>query len=198
MISWFGPIFYGSYSASEIGFMTLKSSSEAFHKPGSVGKVLAGGKIKILGKNRQELSPYQSGLIYIDLLMFGKFDYTNFDGDSNTFTYQNYISVGDIGNLDEDDYLFINDRQKNMIISGGANIFPLEIESVLVQMHDIVDCATFGTVQCQPTTIITLEQMHQFLDGKLARFKFPRNLNIHSKLPTKDSGKIFKQKLRSS
>ena len=80
-------------------------------------------------------------------------------------------------------YLFINDRQKNMIISGGANIFPLEIESVLVQMHDIVDCDTFGTVHCQPTTIITLEQMHQFLDGKLARFKFPRNLNIHSKLP---------------
>lgn len=58
MISWFGPIFYGSYSANEIGFMTLKSSSEAFHKLGSVGKVVAGGKIKILGKNRQELSPH--------------------------------------------------------------------------------------------------------------------------------------------
>jgi long-chain acyl-CoA synthetase len=103
MINWLGPIFYESYGASEIGFMTLTSSSEALHKPGSVGKVVAGGKIKILGENRQELGLHQSGLIYIDLPMFGEFDYTNFNGDSNAFTYQHYISVGDTGYLDEDD-----------------------------------------------------------------------------------------------
>jgi long-chain acyl-CoA synthetase len=209
MIDWFGPIFYESYGASEIGFMTLISSSEALQKPGSVGKVVAGGTIKILDENKQELGPHQSGLIYVDLPMFGKFDYTNFDGDSSEYTYQNYTSVGDIGFLDNDGYLFINDRQKDMIISGGANIFPLEIESVLIQMGDIVDCAIFGAphpefgemvvaaVQCQPTTNITLEQMHEFLDGKLARFKFPRKLDIHHKLPREDSGKIFKQKLRT-
>ena len=210
MIDWFGPIFYESYGASEIGFMTLISSSEALQKPGSVGKVVAGGTIKILDENKQELGPHQSGLIYVDLPMFGKFDYTNFDGDSSEYTYQNYTSVGDIGFLDNDGYLFINDRQKDMIISGGANIFPLEIESVLIQMGDIVDCAIFGAphpefgemvvaaVQCQPTTNITLEQMHEFLDGKLARFKFPRKLDIHHKLPREDSGKIFKQKLRKA
>ena len=210
MIDWFGPIFYESYGASEIGFMTLISSSEALQKPGSVGKVVAGGAIKILDENRQELGPQQSGLIYVDLPMFGEFDYTNFDGDSSAYTYQNYISVGDIGYLDEDGYLFINDRQKDMIISGGANIFPLEIESVLIQMDNIVDCAIFGApdpefgemvvaaVQCKPTKNITLEQMHEFLDGKLARFKFPRKLDIHQKLPREDSGKIFKQKLRAT
>ena len=210
MIDWFGPIFYESYGASEIGFMTLISSSEASQKPGSVGKVVAGGAIKILDENRQELGPQQSGLIYVDLPMFGEFDYTNFDGDSSAYTYQNYISVGDIGYLDEDGYLFINDRQKDMIISGGANIFPLEIESVLIQMDNIVDCAIFGApdpefgemvvaaVQCKPTKNITLEQMHEFLDGKLARFKFPRKLDIHQKLPREDSGKIFKQKLRAT
>jgi len=210
MIDWFGPIFYESYGASEIGFMTLISSSEASQKPGSVGKVVAGGAIKILDENRQELGPQQSGLIYVDLPMFGEFDYTNFDGDSSAYTYQNYISVGDIGYLDEDGYLFINDRQKDMIISGGANIFPLEIESVLIQMDNIVDCAIFGApdpefgemvvaaVQCKPTKNITLEQMHEFLDGKLARFKFPRKLDIHQELPREDSGKIFKQKLRAT
>ena len=208
MIDWFGPIFYESYGASEIGFMTLISSSEAIQKPGSVGKVVAGGAIKILDENRQELGPLQSGLIYVDLPMFGEFDYTNFDDDSSAYTYQSYISVGDIGFLDEDGYLFINDRQKDMIISGGANIFPLEIESVLIQMDDIVDCAIFGApdpefgemvvaaVQCKPTKNITLAQMHNFLDGKLARFKFPRKLDIHERLPREDSGKIFKQKLR--
>jgi long-chain acyl-CoA synthetase len=210
MIDWFGPIFYESYGASEIGFMTLISSSEALAKPGSVGKVISGGAIKILDENKQVLGPKKSGLIYVDLPMFGEFDYTNFDGDSSAYTYQNYISVGDIGFLDEDAYLFINDRQKDMIISGGANIFPLEIESVLIQMHDIVDCAIFGSpdpefgervvaaVQCHPTKSITLEQMHEFLDGKLARFKFPRKLDLHEKLPREDSGKIFKQKLRAS
>jgi long-chain acyl-CoA synthetase len=210
MIQWFGPIFYESYGASEIGFMTLISSCEALHKPGSVGKVVAGGDIKILDENRQQLGPHHSGLIYVDLPMFGAFEYTNFDGDNSAYTYQNYTSVGDIGFLDEDGYLFINDRQKDMIISGGANIFPLEIESVLIQMQDIVDCAIYGAphpefgemvvaaVQCQPTKTLTLEQMHEFLEGKLARFKFPRKLAIHQKLPREDSGKIFKQKLRST
>jgi long-chain acyl-CoA synthetase len=210
MINWFGPIFYESYGASEIGFMTLISSYESLQKPGSVGKVVAGGEIKILSENKQELGPHQSGLIYVDLPMFGQFNYTNFDGDNSAYTYQNCISVGDIGFLDDDGYLFINDRQKDMIISGGANIFPLEIESVLIQMHDIVDCAIYGApdpefgetvvvaVQCQPTTSITLEQIHEFLDGKLARFKFPRKLEIHLKLPREDTGKIFKQKLRAT
>lgn len=208
MINWFGPIFYESYGASEIGFMTLISSPEAIKKPGSVGKIVAGGAIKILDETKQELGPLQSGLIYVHLPMFGEFDYTNFDGESSDYTYQNYTSVGDIGFLDDEGYLFINDRQKDMIISGGANIFPLEIESVLIQMDDIVDCAIFGApdpefgemvvaaVQCKPTKNITLAQMHDFLDGKLARFKYPRKLDLHEKLPREDSGKIFKQKLR--
>lgn len=210
MIDWFGPIFYESYGASEIGFMTLISSSEAIQKPGSVGKIIKGGAIKILGENNQELGPQESGLIYVDLPMFGEFNYTNFDGDSSAYSHQSYISVGDIGYLDDDGYLFINDRQKDMIISGGANIFPLEIESVLIQMDDIIDCAIFGkpdpefgemvvaAVQCKPTKSITLKQMHEFLEGKLARFKYPRKLEIHEKLPREDSGKIFKQKLRAT
>ena len=210
MIDWFGPIFYESYGASEIGFMTLISSSEALEKPGSVGKIVPGGAIKILDENKQELAPKQSGLIYVDLPMFGTFDYTNFDGESSAYSYQNYTSVGDIGFLDEEGYLFINDRQKDMIISGGANIFPLEIESVLIQMDGIIDCAIFGApdpdfgemvvaaVQCLPAKIITLAQMHEYLDGKLARFKFPRKLEIHEKLPREDSGKIFKHKLRGN
>ncbi|GAC18066.1 AMP-binding protein [Paraglaciecola arctica] len=210
MIEWFGPIFYESYGASEIGFMTLISSPEAIKKPGSVGKIVPGGAIKILDETQQELGPQQSGLIYVHLPMFGEFDYTNYDGESSAYTYQNYTSVGDVGFLDDEGYLFINDRQKDMIISGGANIFPLEIESVLIQMDDIVDCAIFGApdpefgemvvaaVQCKPTTNITLAQMHDFLDGKLARFKYPRKLDIHEKLPREDSGKIFKQKLRAT
>lgn len=208
MIDWFGPIFYESYGASEIGFMTLISSSEAIRKPGSVGKVIAGGSIKILSESKEEMKVGESGLIYVDLPMFGEFSYTNADNTSDDIAFKSYISVGDIGYLDKEDYLYINDRKKDMIISGGVNIFPLEIESVLINMEQIVDCAIIGAphpefgemvvaaVQCHPQQTVTLEQVKGFLEGKLAHYKFPRKIDLHTTLPREDSGKIFKQRLR--
>lgn len=208
MINWFGPIFYESYGASEIGFMTLISSAEAQLKPGSVGKVVAGGSIKILNDAKEELQVGESGLIYVDLPMFGEFSYTNADNTNDDIAFKSYISVGDIGYLDSEDYLFINDRKKDMIISGGVNIFPLEIESVLINMEQIVDCAIIGaphpefgemvvaSVQCHPQQTVTLEQVKGFLEGKLAHYKFPRKIDLHTTLPREDSGKIFKQRLR--
>ena len=208
MIDWFGPIFYESYGASEIGFMTLISSAEAQLKPGSVGKVVAGGSIKILSDSKEEMPVGESGLIYVDLPMFGEFSYTNADNSNDDVAFESYISVGDIGYLDNDDYLFINDRKKDMIISGGVNIFPLEIESVLINMEQIVDCAIIGVphpefgemvvaaVQCRPQQTVTLEQVKDFLEGKLAHYKFPRKIDLHAFLPREDSGKIFKQRLR--
>lgn len=210
MINWFGPIFYESYGASEIGFMTLISSSEALLKPGSVGKVVAGGAIKILNDEKQEMNVGESGLIYVDLPMFGEFSYTNADNSTDDIAFNSYICVGDIGYLDSDDYLYINDRKKDMIISGGVNIFPLEIESVLIDMEQIVDCAIIGAphpefgemvvaaVQCQDQRTLNLEQVKTFLEGKLAHYKFPRKLDVHSALPREDSGKIFKQRLRDA
>lgn len=209
MIDWFGPIFFESYGASEIGFMTLISSLEALKKPGSVGKILPGGSIKILDDDKNELSTGQSGSIYVDLPMFGDFVYTNSQGNEADERYQGHITVGDIGYVDEDGYLFINDRKKDMIISGGANIFPAEIEAAMIEMPEILDCAVFGiadkefgekvvaAVTCQAGETLSLEQLNNFLDGKISRFKFPRQLDLHEKLPREDSGKVFKQKLRA-
>ena len=210
MIDWFGPIFYESYGASEIGFMTLISSDEALIKPGSVGKVLPGGSIKILGQHGKVLNTNESGLIYINLPQFGEFSYTNAEGDYNETHIDGYTTVGDIGYLDEDDYLFINDRQKDMVISGGANVFPAEIEAQLIEMPSIVDCAVFGAPDpefgetlvlaavCKKPGELTLEQVHKFLTGKLAKFKFPQKLELHTQLPREDSGKIFKQRLKKT
>jgi long-chain acyl-CoA synthetase len=209
MIDWFGPIFFESYGASEIGFMTLISSMEAQKKPGSVGKILPGGSIKILDDNQNELSAGQSGSIYVDLPMFGDFSYTNSQGNDADQRYQGHVTVGDIGYVDEEGYLFINDRKKDMIISGGANIFPAEIEAVMFEMPEILDCAVFGipdkefgekivaAVTCQAGQSLSLKQLHYFLDGKISRFKFPRKLDLHQQLPREDSGKVFKQKLRA-
>lgn len=210
MIDWFGPIFYESYGASEIGFMTLISSAEALVKPGSVGKVLPGGSIKILGQDKQTLNANESGLIYINLPQFGEFSYTNAEGDFNEIYSEGYTTVGDIGYLDEEGYLYINDRQKDMVISGGANIFPAEIEAQLIEIHNIVDCAVFGVpdpefgemlvaaVVCKGPESLTLQQIHEFLAQKLAKFKFPQKLELHTQLPREDSGKIFKQRLKQA
>ncbi|MDA8708565.1 AMP-binding protein [Hellea sp.] len=209
MIDWFGPIFYESYGATEIGFMTLISSEEALQKPGSVGKVLPGGSIKILDDDMNELETGQAGAIYVDLPQFGDFTYSNTDGDIKGQRYGKHATVGDIGYLDADDYLFISDRKKDMIISGGANIFPAEIEAVLFEMPEIYDCAVIGAphpefgemvvaaVQCTPGHNVTLGSVQAFLEPRIARFKIPRKLDIHDELPRQPTGKIFKERLRA-
>lgn len=209
MIDWMGPIFYESYGASEIGFMTLISSEEAIAKPGSVGKILPGGSFKIIGENGEECPPYELGTIYVKLPLFGDFAYTNADGTIVDDRIDGHATVGDMGHLDEDGYLFIGDRKKDMIISGGANIFPAEIEAQLIKMDEVADCAVFGApdsefgeqvvaaVQCAPGKSVTLEEVHTFLKPLLAKFKMPRLLDIHAELPREDSGKIFKKRLRA-
>ena len=96
-----------------------------------------------------------------------------------------------------------------MIISGGANIFPAEIESVIIEMLEVADCAVFGVsdaeygekvvvvVQCTHDNILSIDTLNAYLDGKLARFKWPKMLKIHDSLPREDTGKIFKNKLRA-
>ena len=209
MIDWFGPVFYECYGASEIGFITLISSEEALRKPGSVGKVLEGGSIKIIDDDGNELPTGEAGSIYIDLPQFGDFSYSNTEGDLKGQRHGKHATVGDVGYLDDDGYLYISDRKKDMIISGGANIFPAEIEAALIEMPEVFDCAVFGApheefgemivaaVQSVGDKEVTLDEVQSFLADKIARFKIPRKLDIHSELPREDSGKIFKGRLRA-
>jgi len=209
MIDWFGPIFYESYGASEIGFMTLISSEEAALRPGSVGKVLPGGSMQILDEDGAPVPTGKPGLIYVYLPMFGDFTYSNVTGDLKGQRSGQHTTVGDIGYVDGDGYLYISDRKKDMIISGGANIFPAEIEAALIQMPQVLDCAVFGAphaefgerviaaVQSVDGNAVALADVQAFLEGKIARFKIPQQIDMHEALPREDSGKIFKQRLRA-
>ncbi|HBJ93498.1 MAG TPA: AMP-dependent synthetase, partial [Hyphomonadaceae bacterium] len=209
MIDWFGPILNESYGASEIGFMTLISSDEAKAKPGSVGKILPGGTVKVLDDDFNEVPTGEVGTLYIHLPTYGDFEYTNQDGNLDGQRQGNLSTVGDMGYVDEDGYIFISDRKKDMIISGGANIFPAEIEAELILMPEIADCAVFGApdpefgelivaaVTCQPDKSVTLQDVKAWLEPRLAKFKIPRKLDVHDELPRQDSGKIFKAKLRA-
>lgn len=208
MIDWFGPVFYESYGASELGFMTLISATEAQQKPGSVGRAREGTAIKIFDDELNELPCGETGTIYIHSMLASGFGYTNSEGDLSDQELGGFATVGDVGYLDSDGFLFINDRKKEMIISGGANIFPSEIEAAILRLPQVLDCAVFGApdeefgekivaaVQLQDGEQLDLSGLQACLEGVLARFKMPRKLDLHESLPREDSGKIFKKRLK--
>ena len=144
MIDWWGPVFWESYGATEIGFMTMASSHDALAKPGTAGRVHMGSTILILDSDGNKLPSGEPGEIYARMEAFGEFDYSNDPKSRSDGEKFGHFSVGDLGWLDEDGYLFITDRKKDMIISGGANIFPAEIEAVLMRAPFVKDVAVFG------------------------------------------------------
>ena len=208
MIDWWGPVFWETYGASELGFITLVSSKEALERPGTVGKIQHGGSIKIFDGNQNPLPQGEVGDIYVKTDAFGHFVYSASNKDEKRQEIEEHVSVGDIGWIDQDGYLFVSDRKKDMIISGGVNIFPTEIESYLIDAPFIDDVAVFGAPDDEfGEKIIAAIQPAQdwqankidvikWLDGKLARFKHPKEIEFHIALPREDSGKIFKAKLR--
>lgn len=209
MINWWGPVFWESYGATEIGFMTMASSRDALAKPGTAGPFQMGCTALILDQDGNKLPAGEVGEIYARMEAFGGFDYSNDPASRSAGEKHGHFSVGDLGWLDEDGYLFITDRKKDMIISGGANIFPAEIEAVLMRAPFIRDVAVFGAPDPEfgEKVVAAIEpsegwepdvqEVMEFLDGKLARFKQPRLIDFHDALPREDSGKIFKPRLRA-
>jgi long-chain acyl-CoA synthetase len=210
MIDWWGAVFWESYGATEIGFMTMASSADALAKPGTAGRLQMGCTILILDKDGNEQPAGSIGEIYARMDAFGGFDYSN-DPDSRQASEKHgHFSVGDLGWMDEDGYLFITDRKKDMIISGGVNIFPAEIEAVLMRAPFVQDVAVFGAPDLEfgEQVVAAIQPMEgwtrskaeviNFLHEKLARFKHPRIIDFHAALPREDSGKIFKPRLRAA
>ncbi|MDQ2092946.1 AMP-binding protein [Rhodalgimonas zhirmunskyi] len=208
MIDWWGPVFWESYGATEIGFMTMVSSEDALARPGTAGKMQMGGSVLILDPEGNILPAGEVGEIHARLDAFGGFDYSNDPESRRTAEKHGHYSVGDLGWVDAEGFLFITDRKKDMIISGGANIFPAEIEAVLMKAPFIRDVAVFGAPHPEfgEQIVAAIEpaegwdqnsaEVLAYLDGKLARFKHPRIIDFHPVLPREDSGKIFKQRLR--
>ena len=118
------------------------------------------------------------------------------------------VSVGDVGYLDADGYLFLCDRKRDMVISGGVNIYPAEIENALIGMAGVRDCAVFGIpddefgerlcacIEPEPDAALSAAAVQDFLRGRLANFKVPKEIEFLDALPREASGKIFKRKLR--
>ena len=209
MIEWWGPIINEYYGSTEVGGLIFHTAAEALKKPGTVGRPIEGAVMKILDPEGKELGRNQIGEVFARNLGWPDFTYHGADEKRREVERDGLITSGDVGYVDDDGYLFLCDRVRDMVISGGVNIYPAEIEGVLIGMPGVKDCAVFGIpneefgeelcayVEPDDGMTLTTEDVKGFLRQHIAAYKVPKTVVFQTGLPREDSGKIFKRKLRA-
>ena len=144
MIEWWGPVIYEFYGSTESGAVTFANSEDALKKPGTVGKISPGAELRFIGDDGKELPQGEIGEIYSRIAGNPDFTYHNKPEKRVEIDRDGFITSGDVGYIDADGYVFICDRKRDMVISGGVNIYPAEIEAALHAMPGVHDCAVFG------------------------------------------------------
>jgi long-chain acyl-CoA synthetase len=210
MLDWWGPVVIEYYAATE-GGGTAISAQEWLRKPGSVGLPWPTSEIKILGEDGSELPVGERGLVYMRM-GDATFEYHKDAEKTRAARVGKLFTLQDIGYLDEDGYLFLCDRKNDMIITGGVNVYPAEIEGELVCHPKVADVAVFGVPHAdwgeeikavvQPADGVVAdealtEELLEFASTRLAKFKLPRTIEYLAELPRDPNGKLYKRKLRS-
>jgi acyl-CoA synthetase (AMP-forming)/AMP-acid ligase II len=211
MLDWWGPIISEYYGGTEGNGITYLTAEEWLKHPGSVGKSLV-GRIVIVDDDGNELPVGQVGGVYF--------------ADGPAFEYHEDAAktaaagvgsgrstIGDVGYVDDEGYLYLTDRKAHMIIAGGANIYPQEVENVLVVHPSVTDVAVFGipdddmgeqvkaVVQPAPGAVAGPEleaELIAYCRERLAHYKCPRSVDFTDQLPRLDTGKLYKQKLKAA
>jgi long-chain acyl-CoA synthetase len=208
MIEWLGPIITEFYGSTEVGLVAGCDSEEWLAHPGTVGRPLATCTIRILDE-AGTLAQGGIGEIFMRAGGFTDFTYEGRPQSRAEVEREGLITCGDVGYFDEDGYLYVCDRVRDMVISGGVNIYPIEIEACLLTLNGVADCAVFGipdpeygesiaaAVQLEPGAALSVEQVQAHVRAHLSAFKVPTVVEFHDSLPREDSGKMFKRKLRA-
>jgi acyl-CoA synthetase (AMP-forming)/AMP-acid ligase II len=205
----FGPVYYEGYSSTETAVCaTALTPADVRDRPGSCGRVVAGPSVMICDERGEVLAAGERGLVCWPNRR-GVFSGYHKDPElSREVIVDDLLTVGDIGWMDEDGFLYIVDRARDMIISGGVNIYCAEIENVLHAHAAIQDVAVFGVpddewgervhvaVQLRPGAALTLDALQEFARERMAGYKIPRELSIHDQFPRDAAGKLAKRTLR--
>jgi long-chain acyl-CoA synthetase len=209
MIEWFGPIVSEYYGGSETGAVVWCTSEEWLAHPGTVGAPADGAQVRIVTADDGEAPVGDVGVIYVKPADYWPgFTYHGDDKKRREMELDGFVTVGDMGRVDADGYLFLTDRANDMVISGGVNIYPAEIESVLYELPAVRDCAVFGIpdeefgeslaahIEVGEGFLLTEDEVRNFVRDKLAGFKVPKLVVFDDDLPREDSGKLFKRRIR--
>jgi long-chain acyl-CoA synthetase len=209
MIDWFGPIVHETYASSEAGMITVISAEEASARPGSAGRPAGKASIRIMTEDGELCPTGQIGLIYVRQPAYPDFTYNKQPQARAAIERDGHITLGDMGYLDEDGYLFVCDRASDMVISGGVNVYPAEIEHVLMRQVEVLDCAVFGIpdvefgerlhalIQLAPGALLSEHDLIARLRGEIAGFKIPRSIEFVENLRRDANGKLAKRHLRA-
>ncbi|MHB8511635.1 MAG: acyl-CoA synthetase [Actinomycetota bacterium] len=205
MIDWWGPVIYEYYAATE-GGGTLATPQEWLAKPGTVGKAWPISEVRVEDDDGKPAAPGRPGTVWMRMGGY-EFEYHK-DSEKTARSWKDgFFTVGDIGYLDEDGFLFLCDRKIDMIISGGVNIYPAEIEGTLLVHPKVADAAVFGIPHEDWGEEIkaVIEPVPGFHDAKelaafcaerLAKYKIPRSFDFVDSLPRDPNGKLYKRALR--
>ena len=211
MIEWLGPVVWEYYAATE-GSGSFVDSATWLARPGTVGKP-ADGQVMVGDDDGRALPAGEMGLVYLKAPAAGRFEYFK-DADKTASTYRgDYFTLGDMGYVDDDGYLFLTDRSANLIISGGVNIYPAEVDAVLLEHPAVGDAATIGVpddewgeevvavVELQPGRVPSPELADELVAHCRTASRTSsarRSVDFVDDLPRQDNGKIYKRQLRDA
>ena len=210
MIDWLGPVIHEAYASSETGYITVMKPQDAARKPGSAGRAVGKARIRICDETGRELPAGEIGAIYAHQPAYSDFTYHGQDAARHAIDRDGLASVGDMGYLDDEGFLYVCDRASDMVISGGANIYPAEIEHVLITLPGIADCAVVGIpdeefgealaaqVVVEAGMTLDADAIRKALSERIAGFKVPRRIDIVEALPRDDNGKLQKRRIRDA
>ncbi|MGP3935718.1 AMP-binding protein [Nonomuraea sp. KM88] len=211
MIDWLGPVLWEYYGSTEAAVVTMVSSQEWLARPGTVGRALDGMAFTIVGEDGGEVPPGSPGQVYVDGI--NRFEYHRDPGKTAAAMRGRAYTPGDIGYLDGDGYLFLLDRRTDLIISGGVNIYPAEIEAALLEHPSVADVVVIGVPDSEwGQKVVALVQPAAGVSGgaeltadllrhcepRLARMKHPRMIEYRESLPRTPTGKLSRRDVREA
>jgi len=208
MIEWWGPVINEYYGSTEVSAVTFCTAEQWLEHPGTVGMPWPETDVRVIDADGATLPAGEVGEVVARTRAMADFTYHGDDQKRRDSEKAGLIAPGDIGYFDKDGFLYLCDRAKDMIISGGVNIYPAEIEAELLKMPGVADCAVFGipddeygeaicaVVQPNPDIALDEATVKAWLRGQVAGYKVPKRVDLAAELPREDSGKIFKRKLR--
>ncbi len=213
MIEWFGPIVTEYYGATEGGIVTTITSAEWLDRPGSVGRPLPDVEVRILTETGAVAAPGEEGVIHVRSVPDRDFEYLNApDQTADAHAEPGFMTIGDVGWMDDGGYLYLSDRKVDTIVSGGRRIYPADVESVLLTHPDVVDAAVFGVpddvLAEAPMAVLelapdaswgpTLEaELTELARRQLAPHLRPRRFEVVARMPRSAAGKLLRRVLRT-